>query len=280
MRSLFRVFVPFWAIGAIVAFASASAFADDRSDAFERWRQYDEFSAKRIDHDPWEAFLLNYLRPGDDGVHRVAYGEVKEGDRKSLSDYVQAMGEIDITAYQRAEQMAYWINLYNVLVVKLVLDHYPIASIRKLDQSSAGVNADPWNRLLIMIDGVSLSLNDIERRILNPIWNDPRIYYAITCAAVGCPNLQPIPFSGGQLDRQLSEAAMTYVNDPRCIKIENGELHVSSLYRWNFNAFGGSERGVIQHLMAYAEPDLAMSLQAFDRFHGDSFDWRLNDVVR
>lgn len=259
---------------------ATTAHAAAEQQAFERWRQHDESSAMRVDHGPWEAFLLNYLRPGEDGVHRVAYGEVKDRDRQALSVYVEAMSHVDVAAYRRPEQMAYWINLYNALMVKLVLDHYPIASIRRLEHSGAGLKNSPWNRPLVVIDGISLSLNDIENRILKPIWDDPRIHYAITCVAVGCPNLQPIPFSGGQLDEQLSEAAMAYVNDPRCIEIRNDELHVSSLYRWNMQAFGGSEQAVIQHLMAYAEPDLAMSLQSFDRFHGDRFDWRLNDAGR
>ncbi|MEM8947826.1 MAG: DUF547 domain-containing protein [Pseudomonadota bacterium] len=267
----------FLALWSMLGLAPAAHAADEQQ-AFERWRQHDEGSAKRVDHRAWEAFLLNYLRPGDDGVHMVAYGKVRDRDRRALSGYIEAMGEIDIAAYRRSEQMAYWINLYNALIVKLVLDHYPIASIRKLERSSAGLKNSPWNRPLTIIDGVSLSLNDIENRILKPIWNDPRLHYAITCVAVGCPNLQPVPFSGGRLDEQLSEAAMAYVNDPRCIKITESELHVSSLYRWNIQTFGGSEQGVIQHLMAYAEPDLAMSLQGFDRLHGDHFDWRLNDA--
>ncbi|MDH3664099.1 MAG: DUF547 domain-containing protein [Alphaproteobacteria bacterium] len=264
---------------AMLSLAPEAPIADELQ-GFERWHQHDERSAMQVDHAPWEAFLLNYLRPGADGVHRVAYGEVNARDRRALSSYVDAMGEVDIAAYRRPEQMAYWINLYNALMVKLVLDHYPIASLRKLERPGAGSKSSPWNRPLIVIDRASLSLNDIEHRILKPIWNDPRIHYAITCAAVGCPNLQPIPFSGRRLDQQLSDAAMAYVNDPRCIEIENGELHVSSLYRWNFQAFGGSERAIIQHLMAYAEPELAMSLQSFDRLHGDRFDWRLNDAVR
>ena len=233
-----------------------------------------------IDHAAWEKFLLHYLRPGGDGVHRVAYGDVTDRDRSQLSSYVHAMGEVNITGYRRSEQVAYWINLYNALLVKMVLDHYPIASIRKLERLDTGSKSSPWNRPLIVKQGVALSLNDIEHRILKPIWDDPRLHYAINCAAVGCPNLQPTPFTGIQLDQQLSDAAMAYVNDPRCIAIENGELHVSSLYRWNLQSFGGSERGVIQHLMAYAEPDLAMSLQRFDRLHGDRFDWRLNDAAK
>ncbi len=279
MRSAIKRLACFLTLWVMVGFGATAPLADQLQ-AFERWRQHDEGSAMRVDHGGWEAFLLNYLRPGADGVHRVAYGDVRDRDRQALSDYVESMSEIDITGYRRPEQMAYWINLYNALMVKLVLDHYPIASIRKLERSGAGSKNSPWNRPLIVVDGVSLSLNDIENRILKPIWNDARIHYAMTCAAVGCPNLQPIPFSGGQLDQQLSDAAMAYVNDPRCIEISNGELHVSSLYRWNLQAFGGSEQAVIQHLMAYAEPDLAMSLQGFDRLHGDRFDWRLNDAVR
>lgn len=267
------------ALVAVLGIFAKAPLADEFS-AFERWREHDDRSVMQVDHGVWETFLLNYLRPGADGVHRVAYGDVKDRDRRALNSYVEVMGAVDITAYRRAEQMAYWLNLYNALMVKLVLDHYPIASIRKLERPGAGSRSSPWKRPLIVIDGVSLSLDDIENRILKPIWNDPRIHYAMTCAAVGCPNLQPLPFSGGLLDQQLSDAAMAYVNDPRCIEIENGELHVSSLYRWNLQAFGGSERAIIQHLMAYAEPDLAMSLQDFDRLHGDHFDWRLNDVVR
>lgn len=267
-------------LGALIALGLTTAVADARPEAFERWRQHDDSSAMRIDHTVWEGFLLHYLRPGEDGAHRVAYGDVKPRDRRALSGYIDTLAGIDLTAYGRPEQMAYWINLYNALMVKLVLDHYPIPSIRTLEPHGAGTQRSPWGRPLIAIDGLSLSLNDIENRILQPIWHDPRIYYALTCAALGCPNLQPVPFTGRQLERQLSDAAMAYVNDPRCVTIDDGELHVSSLYRWHLEAFGGTERAVIQHLMAYAEPDLAMSLQAFDRLHGEHFDWRLNDAAR
>ncbi len=233
----------------------------------------------RIDHKIWEDFLLHYVRQGGDGVHRVAYGSVRDRDREALSRYIDAMTRVELEAYRRSEQMAYWINLYNSLLVKLVLDNYPLASIRRVDRQDGGVKETVWERPLVVIDGMPLSLDDIERDILQPTWDDPRLYYAITCAAVGCPNLQPIPFIGDEIERQLSDAAMAYVNDPRCIAIEDGELHVSSLYRWHVNAFGGSEQAIIQHLMAYAEPDLAMSLQKFDRLSGDHFDWRLNDVA-
>lgn len=273
MRSLAALLMGYWLVWGLFA---GSAQAQQQ---LERWSRHDERSAMRIDHEIWESFLLHYVRQDADGVHRVAYGSVKDRDREALARYIEFMAGIDQEAYRRSEQLAYWINLYNALMVELVLDHYPVASVRQMQRRDEGAKGSAWERPVIVIDGISLSLDDIEKNILQPLWNDPRLYYAITCAAVGCPNLQPIPFSGDEIERQLSDAAMAYVNDPRCISIKNGELHVSSLYRWHLEAFGGSEQAVIQHLMAYAEPDLAMALQKFDRLNGDHFDWRLNDTI-
>jgi hypothetical protein len=101
----------------------------------------------------------------------------------------------------------------------------------------------------------------------------------LSCAAIGCPNLQPEPFEADRLERQLNQAAMSYINDPRCIQTGADQLVVSSLYRWYQEDFGGSDRAVINHLMAYAEPRLAMTLQQFERIAGDRFAWRLNDAT-
>lgn len=243
-----------------------------------RWTHHDETSMRRIDHSVWEMFLLTYLRPGADGIHRLAYGQVTGADRGALDRYIEQLSRIEIRDYRRDEQMAYWINFYNALLIDLILDHYPIASVQKLKDGSQGRQIGPWDRKLVNVDNIALSLNDIEEEILEPIWQDSRIQYALNCGAIGCPNLQPVPFTSDSLEQQLSDAAMAYVNDPRCITIDDGQLLVSSLYLWNIDDFGGSEQGIIHHLMAYAEPDLAMALQDFDRIQGDRFNWRLNDA--
>ena len=175
--------------------------------------------------------------------------------------------------------MAYWINLYNALLVRVVLEHYPIASVRDIGDTSNPGAGGPWQAKRIEIEGTAVSLGDIEHRILRPIWRDPRIHYALSCAAVGCPNLQPEPFQADRLERQLSQAAIAYINDPRCIATDGDRLVVSSIFRWYRDDFGGSDRDVINHLMAYAEPGLAMSLQQFERIAGDGFEWRLNDAT-
>jgi hypothetical protein len=263
----------------LLLLAVGSAAAAPRAELWSRWTAHDPAALREIDHDAFETFLVRYLRIGPDGVHRMAYGLVSEADRAALDAYLAKLAGLEISAYNRAEQMAYWINLYNALVVRLVLDHYPVGSIRDIARAPGGPTDGPWAMKLIEVDGVPLSLNDIQHRILRPIWRDPRVHYALSCGAVGCANLQPEPFRGDQLERQLSTAAITYINDSRCIDIDQGQLFVSSLFRWFKEDFGGTDQGVINHLMAYAKPRLAMKLQYFERIAGDGFDWRLNDAT-
>jgi hypothetical protein len=224
-------------------------------------------------------FLLRYLRLGPDGVHRVAYGEVTPRDFAALNRYVAHLASLPVAKYNRDEQMAYWINLYNALIVRLVIERYPVASIRKITADNGAGDTGPFDLELVEIDGARLSLNDIRHRILHPIRGDARIHYALSCAALGCPDLQPEPFVGDRLDEQLSAVAMDYINDPRCIRIDGERLAVSNLFFWYEEDFGGTDRAVISHLMAYAEPWLAMRLQRFDRISGYVFNWDLNDAT-
>jgi hypothetical protein len=263
----------------VVVLTIGPAHAVPKAEPWKIWQAHDPKSVKTIDHEAWEHFLMRYLRIGGDGIHRVAYGEVTAEDRAALDDYIEQLAALPIGTYNRSEQMAYWINLYNALVVRLVLDHYPIASIRDIDDSPRPLSGGPWDEKMVSVDGVPVSLDDIVNRILRPIFQEPDVLYALSCGALGCPNLQPEPYDGDHLDYQLSKAAMAYVNDPRCLSLGD-ELGVSSLYRWYRDDFGGSDSAVIHHLMGYAEPRLAMSLQQFDQIGVDGFDWRLNDATR
>ena len=268
------------AAGVALLLIAGTAAAAPPSDLWPRWTAHDPHSTKRIDHHAWAAFLARYLRIGADGVHRVAYSRVTPADRAALEDYIAGLASLPISSYNRAEQLAYWINLYNALVVRVILDHYPISSIRDISSASAPGSAGPWKDKLVTVEGASISLNDIQNRILRPIWQDPRVLYALSCGAVSCPNLQPEPYEADRLEHQLSKAAMSYINDPRCVRIDDDHLGVSSLYRWYAADFGGSDTAIINHLMAYAEPKLAMTLERFERISDDGFDWRLNDTMR
>jgi hypothetical protein len=260
---------------ALAALAPRLAAAAPRAVPWPHWRASDETSRETIDHSAWDGFLARYLVPGRDGITRVNYRRVLPSDRETLSVYIAGLGGTPITSYRRVEQRAYWINLYNALMVRTVLEHYPVATV--LDIRLAG-GRGPWRKKLLHIEGEEVGLDDIEHRILRPFWRDPRLHYALNYAALGSPDLQPHAFTASTTEAVLDRAAHAFVNAPRGARIERGRLVVSSLYRWYEADFGGGDGAVIAHLRRYAAPPLAAALAHETRIAGDAFDWSLNDA--
>jgi hypothetical protein len=128
----------------------------------------------------------------------------------------------------------------------------------------------------LTIEGHKLSLDDIEHRILRPIWGDDRVHYAVNCASLGCPNLIAAAFTGVNQDALLNRGASDYVNHPRAVSFRAGTLTVSSIYVWFQEDFGGSKQGVVGHLLQYATGGLAEELRAYRGGLDHDYDWRLN----
>ena len=229
-----------------------------------------------VDHTAWDAFLAAYTAPGDDGVRRVDYAAAGSDGRAELQGYLGHLQSIDPTTLPRDEQFAYWANLYNAATVEVILEEYPVESIRKIGGSL--FSPGPWGEPVLEVAGRELSLDNIEHGILRPIWGDPRVHYAVNCASIGCPNLATEALRGEGLDAALDALARDYVNHPRGAEVRNGRLHVSSIYDWFEIDFGGNDAGVIAHLRQYAEPELTTALEGITRVSGDSYDWNLNDV--
>jgi len=270
---------PFIGLCAVLAIAAAPVQAAPKADLWPRWTEHDSDSNETIDHSAWPRFIDQYRSMGPDGVARIDYAAVSSADRERLSDYVQSLTDEPISEYSRPVQFAYWVNLYNALTIDVVLDHYPVDTIRDIDISPGWLSDGPWGKKLVEIEGEELSLNDIEHRILRPIWEDPRIHYAVNCASIGCPNLQPVAFNADNSERLLARGARTHVNDPRGVAFVDGELVVSSIYSWFQADFGGDQQGVIDHLRAYADGDLAERLERRKGYDRHRYDWSLNDVA-
>ena len=176
--------------GAIAASAPFRRLrAAPAAEPWPRWTDHNPSSTRRMNHGVWSGVLSTYAQLGEDGVVRVDYAGMAGQGRGALSAYVGMLAAVRVDALSRPEQMAFWINLYNALTVRTVVDHYPVRSISDIDVSP-GLFADgPWGKKLVTVAGEYLSLDDIEHRILRPIWRDPLIHYAVNCAALGCPNL-------------------------------------------------------------------------------------------
>jgi len=174
--------------------------------------------------------------------------------------------------------MAYWINLYNAPTVKVVLDNYPVDSILHITISPGWFSTGPWGKKLVTVEGEQLSIDDVEHRILRPIWRDPRIHYVVNCASIGCPNLRRRAFTGNRVDAMLDAAARDYINDWRGAAFREGELYVSTLYKWYAVDFGGTVPKIIAHLGRYARGELAKGLAAATSIAGYRYDWDLNEA--
>ena len=190
---------------------------------------------------------------------------------------VNILQTVRVSALNRNEQQAYWINLYNAATIKVILDHYPVSSITKVKLSSGLRSRGPWDAKILRIEGEEVSLNDIEHRILRPIWKDPRVHYAVNCASIGCPNLQDRAYTAANVEVLLEKAAKEYISHPRGVSLKGKKLKLSSIYDWFQEDFEGSEEGVLRHLRRYAAPELASELDSFSGRISYGYDWSLNE---
>ena len=195
-------------------------------------------------------------------------------DRDALKRYIDALTKRDPLSLTRQEQFAFWANLYNALTIQVVVDAFPVTSIRNIRTS--GLLPGPWSKAITQVAGVNLSLNNIEHHIMRKGWRDPRVHYAVNCASYSCPNLPLRALRGAGLDGSLNTAARAYVNHARGVRFEGEKLIVSSIYLWYAGDFGGSDAKVIAHLSHYASANLQEKLQAVSRIARGGYDWSLN----
>jgi Protein of unknown function, DUF547 len=260
-------------------FTSSTLHGAPKAELWPRWQKNDPTSRQRVDHSVWDGFLRKYVvAVHPSGINRLRYRSVEPEDRRGLKDYLKSLQSLPVSTYNRGEQRAYWINLYNAFTVDLVLSRFPVESIRDINISPGLFTRGPWGAKLLTIEAEKLSLDDIEHRILRPIWKDNRVHYAVNCASLGCPNLQPAAYTSENSEALLEKGAREYINHPRGVAIRKGKLQVSSIYVWFQEDFGGSAEGLMEHWGKYANDALADALQNYSGGLEHDYDWRLNDA--
>ena len=223
----------------------------------------------------WDRLLARHVieRPGQ--VTLFDYASAQRQSKAEVEAYVAALSAQGAAGLSRNAALAYWINLYNAATVQVILEHYPVSSIRRIGGSA--LRPGPWNDAFLSVQGRgALSLNDIEHRILRAEFNEPRIHFAINCASIGCPDLKPQAWRAASLENDLNRAAVYFINHPRGVWIENGNLKVSSIFHWFKEDFGTRDAAVIAYLRRFARPELAAQLADYDRISGHAYDWGLN----
>ncbi|MBT8399138.1 MAG: DUF547 domain-containing protein [Rhodothermia bacterium] len=227
-------------------------------------------------HEAFTSLLSKYVHPDGSGLNVVDYEGWRSNpdDRDALDSYIARLEETPVSTLPDAERFALWANLYNAVTVKLILDEKPKKSIREIRPHSFAFG--PWGANRVTVEGENLSLDNIEHDILRKQWDDPRIHYAVNCASIGCPNLPTKAWEASTLEQDLDAAARDYINHPRGVTTTDRGLRVSKIYKWYREDFGDSDEGVIQHILEYADSELAESIRVTPKIRGHEYDWDLN----
>jgi hypothetical protein len=260
-------------------FAVACLFIPGAVHADDATAQKTTTGADMISHAEWTDLLNQYVRPDDSGLNLFDYGGLQSNGphRAQLDQYIDRIAALDVPALPDGEAFAALANLYNALTIRLIIENYPLKSITSIRPGLFSIG--PWKKDLITLGGERVSLDDIEHGMLRKRFADPRVHYAVNCASIGCPNLQPFAWTAGTLDADLDTAARAYVNHPRGVSVRaDGRLEVSKIYSWYKEDFGGTEEGILAHLAAYAAPDLAGQIRTSADIVSYRYDWSLNDA--
>ena len=229
-----------------------------------------------FDHSAFDALLKAHVEPDGTGYNRVDYKGVK-ADGAALKAYVASLEAATPSAFSVDEAHAFWINLYNAKTLDVIIDRYPVKSIKDIDLGGGGLfGGGPWSAKLMNVEGRELSLDDVEHRIVRVIFNDPDSHYGLNCASYSCPNLMPRAYTATNLKSQMMESGRQYVNHPRGVRVEGGRVQASKIYSWYADDWGGRD-AVRAHWLDLAEPALATELEGAESVRYN-YDWSLNDV--
>lgn len=256
-------------------FASQCAFGQDVQGQFP--------------HDRWDGLLGRFVHLEDNGrASRVDYAALK-GQRQELRAYLNSIAAVarsDFDSWSLDEQLAFLINTYNAWTVELILSEYPgIDSIRDI----GFLPGAPWRKNIVELFGEQVSLDDVEHGMIRgwDRYQDPRIHFAVNCAAIGCPALSNEAYTGARLQVQLDRNTRLFLEDRSRNYVDGNRLMVSPIFRWYGEDF---ERGwmgydsVAEFLGEQADA-LGLSVaQAQGLVDGDigirfsRYDWGLNSV--
>lgn len=241
-----------------VFFAAAMAHAGEES--------------PRFSHAPWDAVLQEYVT--ETGVD---YAGLQQ-DRQQLDEYLEQTGGVSrgvFDAWNKNEQLAFLINVYNAETLQLIIDHYPVDSIKDL----GGWFSGPWDKKVVRLFGEDASLNHLEHTVIRGGYPEPRIHFALVCAAKSCPPLRREAFTGPQLDAQLTSQAETFLRNPskNYLDKEAGVLYLSAIFKWYRKDFVPPADDLAEYVRPFLPPGDSAWLDAREvqvRFL--DYDWSLN----
>lgn len=223
-------------------------------------------------HETYRRLLKDHVRAG-----LVDYRGLAE-DEESLKDYLRETSQVakeEFEQWGKKERLAFLINSYNAHTLALILEHYPITSIKSIQK--------PWKTPFVNLFGREMTLDTIEHELIRKQFEDPRVHFALVCAARGCPPLRSDPYTAQQLDSQLSEQVSAFLADTQknFIDDKSKTIHLSLIFKWYKKDFGGTSEALLGFCAAYWPGSLESSAARSQfKIRFTHYDWALNDIRR
>ncbi len=231
-----------------------------------------------FDFSSWDMLLKNYVAPKTiNGVKLNAVNYKKLAKDPAYPKLIKALEKASLSDLKtQDEKLAFWINVYNIMAAKMVLDNYPVESIKDAGSLFRAV----WKKTVGLVAGTERTLNEIEHEILRKM-GEPRIHVAIVCASVSCPDLRAEAYTPEKLDMQLNDQMTQFLANPKKglqVNLRKGRVYLSSIFKW-FEEDFESKGGVRNYLTPYSPKDLQGSVNntKLSVYYLD-YDWDLNEL--
>jgi len=227
-------------------------------------------------HALFDKVLQNHVRDA-----LVSYRALKSNSThlNHYLDTLAAVKEPEFNQWTRSQQLAFLINLYNASTLKLIIDHYPVASIKKIGNIFKG----PWDQPVVRLFGKVTDLDALENKVLRKKYDEPRIHFALVCAALGCPPLRSEAYTADKLDEQLDDQGRIFLAQKKknWVDVKEHKVYLSPIFKWYDDDFEEKSGSVLNFVTPYFPEAVQRDLR-HDRFRVrySDYDWSLNDAER
>lgn len=223
-----------------------------------------------VDHSAFDRLLKKYVN--DKGS--VNYKGFKK-DEKEFGLYLDMLSKNAPTdKWSKNEQMAYWINAYNAYTIRLILDHYPIESIKDIGSKiKIPFVTTPWAKKFIKIGKETMSLDNIEHGTLRKKYNDPRIHFTLVCASISCPRLRNEAYMASKLDAQMDDQGSDFLNNPAKNSITKDKTSLSKYFDWYKADWNENGKSVEQWVNKYSKTKINKDT----KISFLDYNWSLNE---
>ena len=261
----------------LVFMFSNVALSAPKSKLIEFWNDSESNSRMQVNHDDWQAILNAYVQ--DDhpsGINRFNYEAVTASDAQKLKDYIDYLELLEPRQLNLNEAQAYWINLYNALVLDQTVDVYQTGSSRDVRRLlRGGLRSMSWGKNIATVAMQGISLNDIEHGILRPIWKDSRIHFAISTGALSGANMLKTAFNGENNEELLEQSKQKFFSHDKAVRVDGKRIVLNSVFNWYRDDFAPSKASLLSYIRANVSDEIRKSIEELSRTRYE-YIWVLN----